>query len=106
MFLLDDILLAPMKGLAAVCRKVEEAARQDLENQGKGAMSALGELHRRLETGQIDEKNLIWRKHGCWKKSRDLREYSTKMMRQKTPDMQCCPAITPDERGERNRHEK
>ena len=57
MFLLDDILLAPMKGLAAVCRKVEEAARQDLENQGKVAMSALGELHRRLETGQIDEKD-------------------------------------------------
>ena len=57
MFLLDDILLAPMKGLAAVCRKVEEAARQDLENQGKGAMSALSELHRRLETGQIDEKD-------------------------------------------------
>ena len=57
MFLLDDILLSPMKGLVAVCRKVEEAARQDLENQGKGAMSALGELHRRLEAGQIDEKD-------------------------------------------------
>ena len=42
MFLLDDILLAPMKGLAAVCRKVEEAARQDLENQEKGAMSRPG----------------------------------------------------------------
>ena len=56
MFILDDILLSPMKGLAAVCRKVEEAARQDLENQEKGAMSALGELYRRLETGQIDEK--------------------------------------------------
>jgi len=57
MFLLDDILLAPMKGLAMVCRKVEEAARQDLENQEKGAMSALGELHRRLETGQLDDKD-------------------------------------------------
>jgi hypothetical protein len=57
MFLLDDILLAPMKGLAAVCRKVEEAARQDLENQGKSTMLALGELHRRLEAGQIDEKD-------------------------------------------------
>ena len=57
MFILDDILLSPLKGLAAVCRKVEEAARQDLENQGKGAMSALGELHRRLEAGQIDEKD-------------------------------------------------
>jgi hypothetical protein len=57
MFFLDDILLSPMKGLIAVCRKVEEAAKQDLENQEKGAMSALGELHRRLETGQIDEKD-------------------------------------------------
>ena len=57
MFLLDDILLAPMKGLVAVCRKVEEAAQQDLENQGKGVMLALSELHRRLEAGQIDEKD-------------------------------------------------
>ena len=57
MFLLDDILLAPVKGLAAVCRKVEEAARQDLENQEKGAMCALGELHRQLESGQIEEQD-------------------------------------------------
>jgi hypothetical protein len=56
MFLLDDILLSPVKGLAAVCRKVQEAAQQDLENQEKGTMSALGELHRRLEAGEIDEK--------------------------------------------------
>jgi hypothetical protein len=55
MFLVDDILFAPVKGLAAVCRKIEEAARQDLENQAKGAMTALGELHRRLELGQIEE---------------------------------------------------
>ena len=57
MFLLDDILLSPVKGLAAVCRKVEEAARQELENREKAAMSALGELHRRLEMGRIDEKD-------------------------------------------------
>jgi hypothetical protein len=57
MFLLDDILLAPMTGLVAICRKVEAAARQDLESREKGAMSALGELHRQLETGQIDEKD-------------------------------------------------
>ena len=56
MFLLDDILLSPVKGLASICRKVEEAARQDLENQEKGTMSALSELHRRLETGAIDEQ--------------------------------------------------
>jgi len=56
MFLLDDILLSPVKGLASICRKVEEAARQDLESQEKGTMSALSELHRRLETGEIDEQ--------------------------------------------------
>jgi hypothetical protein len=55
MFLLDDILLSPVKGLVAICRKVEEAAEQDLENQEKGTISELGELHRRLEMGQIDE---------------------------------------------------
>jgi hypothetical protein len=54
-FLLDDILLSPVRGLAAVCRKVQEAAWQDLENQEKTVMSALGDLHRRLETGQIEE---------------------------------------------------
>jgi hypothetical protein len=55
MFLVDDLLLSPVKGLAAICRKVEEAARQDLENQEKQAMADLGQLHQRLETGQIDE---------------------------------------------------
>jgi hypothetical protein len=56
-FLLDDILLSPVKGLVMVCRKVEQAARQDLEMREKGAMSALGELHRRLELGQIDDND-------------------------------------------------
>jgi hypothetical protein len=56
-FLIDDILFAPIKGLASVCRKIEEAARQDLESQAKGAMTALGELHRRLELGQIEEED-------------------------------------------------
>jgi hypothetical protein len=56
MFLLDDILFAPVKGLAAVCRKVQDAARQDLENQEKECMTTLGELHRRLEMAEIDEQ--------------------------------------------------
>jgi hypothetical protein len=56
MFLLDDILLSPVEGLAAICRKVQDAAKQDLENQEKQSMSDLSELHRRLETGQIDEQ--------------------------------------------------
>jgi hypothetical protein len=56
MFFVDDILLAPVTGLVAVCRKIEGAARQELEMRGKEAMSALGDLHRRLELGQIDDQ--------------------------------------------------
>jgi hypothetical protein len=56
MFLIDDVLLAPLKGLAAVCRQVQDAARQELESRQKAAMAALAELHQRLESGQIDEE--------------------------------------------------
>jgi hypothetical protein len=56
-FLVDDILLSPLKGLAVVCRKIEEAARQDLENQEKQSMVSLSELHRQLESGQIEVKD-------------------------------------------------
>ena len=55
MLIIDDILLAPLKGFAAVCRKVEEAARQDLENQKSEIIATLSELHQQLESGRIDE---------------------------------------------------
>ncbi len=56
MFLVDDILLAPFKGLVAVSRQIQDAARQELEGQKKNVMAALAELHQWLESGQIDEK--------------------------------------------------
>ena len=56
MFILDDILLSPLKGLAAVSRQVEEAARGDLENQEKAAVAALSELHRCLEENKIGDE--------------------------------------------------
>ncbi|OHB66469.1 MAG: hypothetical protein A2V70_02745 [Planctomycetes bacterium RBG_13_63_9] len=56
MFLVDDILLAPFKGLAAVCRQVQDAARQELEGQKRDVMATLAGLHQRLESGQIDEE--------------------------------------------------
>ena len=55
MFLIDDILLAPLKGLTAVCRQVHAAAVQELDNQRKAVMAAMMELHKQLETGLISE---------------------------------------------------
>lgn len=55
MFLLDDLLLAPLKNLAAVCRKVHEAAEQELEGQERNSLQALTELYQQLEMREIDE---------------------------------------------------
>ena len=52
MFLLDDILLAPIKGLAMMCQKVHDAAQEDLEKQEK---DILGELHQLMDMGQIGD---------------------------------------------------
>jgi hypothetical protein len=56
MFLLDDIFLAPIKGVAAICRKVHEAAREDLEQQEKAVLAALAELHQELEAHRIGDE--------------------------------------------------
>ncbi len=64
MFLLDDILLAPIKGLAAICQKVHEAAQEDLANQEKAILGTLAELHQQLEAGQIGEGEFDTRECG------------------------------------------
>jgi len=55
MFLLDDILLAPIKGLAVICQKVHEAAQEDLEKQEKDILALLAELHQLLDAGRIGD---------------------------------------------------
>ncbi len=57
MFLLDDLLLAPIRGLAAVCQKVHEAAQEDLESQEKALLAALAELHHQLDAAQIGDND-------------------------------------------------
>ena len=56
MFLLDDILLAPFKGLAAVCQKIREAADEELDSQEKEILASLTELHQCLESGKIGDQ--------------------------------------------------
>ncbi len=56
MFVLDDILLAPFKGLAAICQKIQDAAEGDLEIQEKAILASLTELHQHLEAGKIADE--------------------------------------------------
>ena len=59
-------------GIAAICRKVQDAAREDLEEQEKAILAALAELHQELDAGRIPdeefdagERDLLDRLEAC-----------------------------------------
>jgi hypothetical protein len=58
--ILDDILLAPFtapfKGLLWTARKIQEAAKDELESRSTRTRSELSELYMQLETGKITEE--------------------------------------------------
>lgn len=64
MFLLDDILFSPMKGLMAIGRHIQETARQDIEAQEKAIVAELTELYRLVESGQIGDEEFNARESG------------------------------------------
>jgi hypothetical protein len=55
MFLIDDILLSPAKGLLWVFREIHDAAQQELAGESEAITASLSELYMRLETEQITE---------------------------------------------------
>ncbi|MCX5889836.1 MAG: gas vesicle protein GvpG [Deltaproteobacteria bacterium] len=55
MFLVDDILLSPVKGVLWVFREIHEAAQQELAGESEAITGALSELYMKLEIGQITE---------------------------------------------------
>jgi len=55
MFLLDDLFLAPLKGLATICQKVHDAAEQEMDEREQALLREISELYRLLETRDIDE---------------------------------------------------
>jgi hypothetical protein len=55
MFLIDDILMSPAKGLLWVFREIHDAAQQELAGESENITAALSELYMRLETAQITE---------------------------------------------------
>lgn len=52
MFILDDLLISP---LVFIARKVQEAAEQETAGQAQAITSRLTELHRLLESGEVEE---------------------------------------------------
>lgn len=56
MLVVDDILLSPFSGLMWVFRKIDRAAREELENRGERLKKELSDLYRQLDAGGISEQ--------------------------------------------------
>ena len=55
MFLIDDVLLAPIHGVVWLGRQIQDAAEKDQAGESDRITAQLSELYMKLETGQITE---------------------------------------------------
>ncbi|MEM1423268.1 MAG: gas vesicle protein GvpG [Planctomycetota bacterium] len=55
MFVIDDILLSPVKGFMWLVRELHSAAEREIADERERTMRALQSLHMRLEAGQMTE---------------------------------------------------
>jgi len=56
MFIIDDILLAPLKGVVYLAKKIHELAEEELEDTGEKLKRELLDLQMLFETDQINEE--------------------------------------------------
>ena len=55
MFLVDDLLMSPVKGILWVFQEIHDAAQQEMAGESEAITATLSELYMKLETGQITE---------------------------------------------------
>lgn len=56
MFLIDDLILFPIKGILAVFREIYQATEQDAANEEEAIRTNLSDLYMKLETGGMTEE--------------------------------------------------
>jgi len=55
-FLVDDILLAPIHGLLWIVEEIHRAAREEMANDAESITAELSALYMMLDTGKITEQ--------------------------------------------------
>ena len=55
MFLVDDILMAPFKGIFWIFKEINRAAEEEQANEAEAITTKLSDLYMMLETGQMTE---------------------------------------------------
>ncbi len=56
MFVVDDLLMAPARGLFWIFRQVQQAAQEEMVTDAESITAELSALYMRLETGKLTEE--------------------------------------------------
>jgi DNA phosphorothioation-dependent restriction protein DptG len=79
MFLIDDIFLAPFRGLTFVADAVYDAAKDHVENERTALRDELNDLYMQLEVGEISEEEFDEREEEILDRLDDLRDADQKL---------------------------
>src|SRR3990170_3644068 len=77
MFLIDDILLSPVKGLMYLSKQIHKAAEEEFLNE-ENVSAELSELYMMLETGKITEEEFNNRESELLNQLEQIEEYKKK----------------------------
>jgi len=73
-FLIDDILLAPLKGVVWIAKQIEEQAEKEFMDDEK-VKHDLTELYMMLETGRITEEEFERKEEELVERLEEIEEY-------------------------------
>lgn len=74
MFLIDNILLSPIKGVYCLAKQVKEKAEEEFFDEA-GTKHSLNELYMMLETGSITEEEFEKREEELIARLEQIQEY-------------------------------
>jgi len=79
MFILDDILLFPLRGIHWIAREIDDAAQQERENEAQAITTELSELYKRLESGGLTEADFDAREKKLLDRLEEIEERTTRI---------------------------
>lgn len=79
MFLVDDLLLAPFRGIKFIAESVHDAAQEHIENERQALRDEINDLYMQLEIGEITEEEFERREKEILDRLDELAETETEL---------------------------
>jgi hypothetical protein len=100
MFLIDDLLLAPFRGIKFVAEAVHDAAREEIENERQALRDEINDLYMQLETGEISEETFEAREEEILDRLEALEATEDALEREGAPEGEGNPAAADETDGD------